>query len=122
MIEITLPWPPTVNNYWQRNADGSIRISKEGKSFREAVCWAIMEKSLGAGLASLVKVSIEAYAPDNRRRDIYNVLKALLDALTHAGVWRDDDQVDDLRIRWMRDAAGKKIIGGMVKVTIEGMT
>ena len=117
MIELTLPWPPTVNHYWDRNANGTMRISKKGKAFREAVGWIAAKHKLGP--ANRFKVDIAAYAPDNRRRDLDNVLKAILDALTHAGVWADDDQVDDLRIRWVRDADGKKIIYGMVKVRIE---
>lgn len=41
---------------------------------------------------------ISLYPPDRRKRDIDNVLKALLDALQHAGCYEDDSQLDDLRI------------------------
>lgn len=63
-----------------------------------------------------VSVDIVAYMPDRRRRDLDNILKSLLDSLTHAGVWDDDDQVHDLRIR-----RGPHI-GGMVKVQIHALT
>ena len=46
------------------------------------------------------------------RRDLDNLLKGLLDALTHAGLWLDDSQVADLRIR------RAPTIGGMVKVRV----
>ena len=59
-----------------------------------------------------VVVDIEAFMPDRRRRDLDNLLKGLLDSLTHAGVWEDDNQVVDLRIR------KAPTIGGMVKVQI----
>lgn len=47
-----------------------------------------------------LKVTITAYRPDNRRRDLDNLLKAVLDALTHAGVYEDDHLICDLRICW----------------------
>jgi crossover junction endodeoxyribonuclease RusA len=50
--------------------------------------------------------------PDKRRRDLDNILKALLDGLTHSGVWGDDSQVVDLRI------VKAPTLGGMVKVNI----
>jgi crossover junction endodeoxyribonuclease RusA len=33
-----------------------------------------------------------------RKRDLDNVAKTLKDALTRAGTWQDDSQVDDLRV------------------------
>jgi Holliday junction resolvase RusA-like endonuclease len=40
-----------------------------------------------------VAVSIVAFPPDNRTRDLDNILKALLDSLQHAGVIPDDNDV-----------------------------
>jgi crossover junction endodeoxyribonuclease RusA len=40
-------------------------------------------------------------------------LKATLDALTHAGVWEDDSQIDALTI------TRAPLVGGMLKVRIE---
>lgn len=37
--------------------------------------------------------------PDRRRRDVDNYSKGLLDAFTHAGIWADDEQIDELLIR-----------------------
>ena len=53
---------------------------------------------LGARLAGRLRVTITLNPPDKRRRDIDNFAKAIFDALTHAQVWLDDSQVDDLRI------------------------
>jgi crossover junction endodeoxyribonuclease RusA len=58
-----------------------------------------------------LRVEIEAWPPDKRKRDLDNILKSLLDALTYAGIWEDDSQIDDLRIY-------RATIGGMVKVRI----
>ena len=60
-----------------------------------------------------LRVEIEAFRPDKRRRDLDNLLKATLDGLAHAGVYEDDSQIIDLRIYWAKD------IGGMLKIKIE---
>jgi crossover junction endodeoxyribonuclease RusA len=45
-------------------------------------------------------VKVEAYPPRDIG-DLDNLLKPLLDALEHAGVFENDKQVDDLRITRM---------------------
>jgi crossover junction endodeoxyribonuclease RusA len=123
MIRLTLPWPPSINRYWRhvfrgKNA-GQIYITAEGKAFRAAVAQIVMLKRArlkNAGRAC--RVEIVAYPPDRRKRDIDNLQKATLDALTYAGVWHDDSQVDDLRIKRARDAQGNLITGSKVEVTI----
>jgi len=42
---------------------------------------------------------MDAFPPDRRRRDLDNLLKSVLDALEHAGVYADDSQVDLLVVR-----------------------
>ena len=114
-MEVTLPWPPTVNTYYRHVVIGKAPrtlISESGRRYREVV------KGLVATMAPKrlegdLSVQIEAWFPDRRRRDLDNVLKALLDSLTHAGVWHDDSQVTDLRI------TKAPLIGGMVKVQIK---
>jgi crossover junction endodeoxyribonuclease RusA len=87
-------------------------ISKAGREYRQAV------SSLIQGswrYTKSVKVTITAYRPDNRKRDLDNLLKATLDSLTYAGIWEDDSQIVDLRIVW------GDIVAGMLKVEIESV-
>lgn len=94
MIELTLPWPPSVNRYW-RSVNGRVLIAAAGRRYRTDVELAYrLGQPRGAGVGELpVQVTIAAWVPDLRRRDIDNMLKAPLDALTHAGLWLDDSQI-----------------------------
>lgn len=116
MITLTLPYPPSVNRYWRHIAiKGQPRtlISRDGHAYRSAV-----QAALGRWkpVDARVAVHITAHAPDRRTRDLDNLPKAILDSLTHAGVWLDDGQVDDLRI-----TRGGIVKGGSVVVRIETM-
>ena len=111
MIELTLPWPPSVNRYW-RTFQGRMIISAEGRSYRKAVADQVLIQRGAKHYAGKMRVEIEEYRPDNRRRDLDNLLKAVLDSLTHAGVWDDDGLIVDLRIYWADS------VGGMLKVKV----
>lgn len=97
MLELVyqLPYPPTINHYYIRTKRGVVLTAK-ANDYRADVIQAV-----GKGHTTLlgpISVKVDAYMPDKRKRDLDNVFKALCDAMTHAGVWRDDSQIDDLRI------------------------
>jgi len=110
-ITLTLPWPPSVNKYW-RTFQGRMIISAEGRSYRKAVADQVLIQRGAKHYTGKLRVQIEAFRPDNRRRDLDNLLKAVLDGCTHAGVWEDDSNIVDLRIYWAES------IGGMLKVKV----
>lgn len=112
MTEIVLPWPPSMNRYWRSVPGKGVLISADGRDYRASLIqMARAQKWPSFGDARLT-VEIEAWMPDKRKRDLDNLLKAILDALTHAGVWNDDSQIDDLRIH------RAPLMGGMLKVRI----
>lgn len=121
--EIALPFPPSVNRYYRSPRSGPLAgrtmISEEARKYRAAVCALVSESKLGGQMEGLLRVVVEVFVPDRRKRDLDNLHKGILDSLTHAGVWGDDSQIDDLRIYRARDEAGNLIIGGMVKVMVE---
>ena len=98
-LRTVLPWPPSVNHYWRRVGPRTL-ISREGRTFRRNVC-----ALLGGGgprkppADGRVALAMDAFPPDRRRRDLDNLLKSVLDALEHAGVYADDSQVDLLLVR-----------------------
>ena len=62
-------------------------------------------------------MTIEVYPPDRRRRDIDNLLKAVLDACQHGGAFPDDS-----RIVWLLIYRAQIVPGGRVVVTIHNLT
>jgi len=111
-MEITLPWPPSVNTYWRKWKNRMV-ISDAGRLYREAVMHQIMHGNPTAHFEGPIVMTVEAFRPDKRKRDLDNLLKAPLDALAHAGIYKDDSQIVDLRVFW------GDIVAGMLKVTIK---
>lgn len=114
-ISLRLPYPPTINHYYVRTNKG-LAIGQKGKWYREQVGFLVAvarlpRKFLGS---EKLKVTIRVYTPDHIRRDVDNILKCLLDALTKAKVWGDDKQIFDLRV--IKDYDQKKV--GYVEVTV----
>lgn len=100
-IRLTLPWPPTANNLFAtvRTRQGHERriLTGEGKNYRRAVHW-VARAARPRPILGSVAVTITAYPPDRRRRDLDNVLKAPLDALKFAGIYVDDSYIDFLQV------------------------
>lgn len=98
MLELMyqLPYPPTVNHIYSRTKRGGVMLNAKARDYREEVI-----HNIGKGHTTItgpIAVKVDAYMPDRRKRDLDNVFKALCDSLTHAGLWNDDSQIDDLRI------------------------
>lgn len=74
-------------------------IQQAGRAYQREVCAELVGAGIREPLTGPLAVEVILHAPDRRRRDLDNLGKALLDALTKAGVYWDDSQIDDLRIR-----------------------
>jgi crossover junction endodeoxyribonuclease RusA len=55
-----------------------------------------------------MRVRIDLFLPDKRRRDIDNLSKAILDGCNNI-VWKDDTQVCYLRIRKFLDKSAPRV-------------
>lgn len=71
-------------------------LNPKARDYRDEVI-----QHIGKGHTTItgrIALHVDAYMPDRRVRDLSNILKALEDAMTHAGVWKDDSQIDHLRV------------------------
>lgn len=117
-ISLTLPYPPSVNHYWRTRVMRrgaryvpSVYVSEDGQQYQRTV------KRILDGVPTAdgrLRVQILVRPPDRRARDLDNILKCCLDALTKAGVWHDDSQVDSLLV-----VRGDQVDGGSVIVLVE---
>jgi crossover junction endodeoxyribonuclease RusA len=94
VVDFVLPYPPSVNSYW-RHARGRHYLSRAAKNYRELVALSIPK---GVRFDREIEVFVEVRPPDHRRRDIDNVLKAILDVLEFTGLIADDFLVSRIEI------------------------
>lgn len=111
MIHLTLPLAPTINHYYQQSGYRKY-IGKAGLKFRQQVA-EIVAQAGHATIEGRVWVFVSVSPANKIRQDIDNRAKPLQDALTHAGVWLDDSQVD-LLLLYRRPV----IKGGKMEVLI----
>jgi len=110
-MDIELPYPPSVNRYW-RKVGNRMLISKAGRDYKRLVCRAT-RGLLAQPMRGPLSVAIQAAPPDNKTRDLDNLLKAPLDALKSAGVYLDDSQIDEIHLYRV-----DQIAGGLLSVSV----
>ena len=108
-----------MNHYWRHIPARSRRtgkvytkslISKPGRTFRSDVAAHVMEQGRPRLGKARLHVTINAIPPQRSGpvADIDNILKPLLDALQHAGVFTSDAQIDRLTVeRFARIGDGR---------------
>ena len=115
--EFTLPWPPTVNHYHQPVRQGrGVRIIKGAKAraYQAVAVAAIVSAGLDAkGIDGPVRITITLNPPTLARYDVDGRPKGILDALTDAGFWLDDSQVQSMTVE-----KGEKVKGGNALIKV----
>ena len=124
-MKLLLPFPPSVNTYWKqivlRTRTGksfrSTGLSKRAKAFRIEALYTIKQQyPIHQIIDYPVKVTIYLYPPSLRKYDVDNFNKGILDVLTHANIWIDDELVHDLRILKRHKVKGGRAIVDIQKL------
>jgi len=114
MVDLELPMPPSANTYW-RFVSGRVLKSKKARQYIRTIgeLWIVHKaqtKSKAFSGDERLKAEIQVFPPDRRKRDLDNLLKVLLDSLEAAGLFKNDEQIDEIRIRRMQICTGGKMI------------
>lgn len=108
LVEITLPWPPSLNRLY-RHAGKRVLISAEGRKYRLQVAEELARLG-NPRLEGLLEMTLLAFPPDKRRRDVDNLAKALIDCLMIAGLYQDDSQLVKLTIEKREPTPGGRVL------------
>lgn len=111
-VSLVLPYPPSVNHYYP-TARGRRILSQAGREYRKLVAEAVSEQwqaDVEKPLLGRLEMWMHLRPPSTQASDIDNRIKALWDALQHAGVYRNDNQVDALHLFRDRMTSGGSVV------------
>ena len=103
-IKLRLPLAPTANNLKAiRELPGRkpfLVPSTAYNAYKKQVkrCWWVNPSTPSAPITARLRVSVTVCYRDRRCMDVENFTKGMLDALTEAGAWLDDSQIDELHV------------------------
>jgi crossover junction endodeoxyribonuclease RusA len=111
MIQVPLPFPPSVNGLWRSNGKGQTYTQGKPRAWKTAAAWAFKEAVLKGSTPCLGSFHfyLEAGRPDKRKRDLDNLFKCVLDAAKDGGAIRDDSDALSVSARWVADIKGIRV-------------
>jgi crossover junction endodeoxyribonuclease RusA len=108
-IYFDLPHPPSVNGIWRGGKAGRFYKSKHYKAWENEAGWAVREQAKGKRVSGPFAVQIDLKRPDNRRRDLDNTIKVLLDLLKNLHVTDDDSECQYIEAKWVERGKGVRL-------------
>ncbi len=119
MIELTLPYPPSLNHY---KGIGRITRTKSGKLYQMKInspetkryfyeVWSLIRiKGFKSFDSAMLSMEVYVHPPDSRKRDLDNICKVLIDSLQNGGLFNDDSQISRLLVERREIIKGGQII------------
>jgi len=98
IVTIDLPFPPSLNGNWKAGG-GGIYASPRYKAWKEEAGWEIRRQK-PAKIDGRFEAEMVFARPDERKRDLDNLAKPVLDALKAANVIEDDSLASRLTLAW----------------------
>lgn len=99
-IEIEIERPPSVNRLWRASKGGTVYRSPAYVVWRKQAAWEIIAQAKKNKIKGPFKLEMTVQRPDQRKRDLDNLLKAVLDALQDAGTIDSDSDCQWIVARW----------------------
>ena len=118
MYDLHLPNPPSINDYYgthTRFGHATVYIKTKGKEYRKTVLDYVIKNNLQLQANTILELEIIFTPKSRHRQDVDNVLKSLLDSLTHAKVYDDDSLIYKLTIE--KTAPSKTKHGLQIKIS-----
>lgn len=130
VVEVELPWPPSANHYtrqsvllpsgqeMERAFTGDWREfwkfvrsksrvmvapTDDAKEYDMKVQSVVIRANARKNFDAKLRLTIQCFPPDRRRRDQSNVFKCVEDALAKAKVYVDDSQIKEHHAFWSDD-------------------
>jgi Holliday junction resolvase RusA-like endonuclease len=112
MVELQLPFPPSVNRIWRKGKYGNIYLSKKYTAWRKQADLTIIE-ARRKGMGRVAGRFTTSIVLDKRKRrkntDADNRVKVVLDCLQRMLVIDDDALADKVTVEW-GEANGVKVV------------
>ena len=105
-IHTELPYPPSLNALY-RTVRGRVLLSREGREYKARIA-ALLRLPCFRPLVGPVAVTVRAYRPQ-RRGDLDNTLKALLDSVQGL-LYENDSQIVELHAHRLDDARNPRVV------------
>jgi len=107
-MEIILKGNPQSTNNIYAHTGHRVYMTAKGKALKEDYQWQIKSQYKGKPLKRDIDLKIELFFGDNRKRDIDNYNKILLDAFSGI-LYEDDSQIQSLLIVKNKDIKNPRI-------------
>ncbi len=114
-FQATLPFPPSVNDYWGKKVALNpftkkryvqVYLTNNAKMFRSIVIAHVADLGRIRTHTGAIKADVTLHPADRKKRDVDNYCKGLFDALTHARVIKDDSQIKEMTVRFGENVKG----------------
>ena len=102
-INLSLPFPPSVNTMFYTHG----RTRHPSKRYREWQAECAVELTNAARITGPFEITMQFQRPTRAKRDLDNLAKAPLDAMTKAGVIEDDHMAQRIVLEWAHDIPAK---------------